>query len=68
MLIHETPYVEVMQNWFKRIGYDAPLYRDRAPVRQNGLVKRLTNRERQRVDSLSGERGYRRFEIFRRAL
>ncbi len=68
MLIEETPYVDVMQDWFKRIGYDAPLYRDHAPVRPNGPVKRLTKRERQRVDSLSGERGYRRFEVFRRCV
>ncbi len=66
MPIEDKPYADLMQDWFKSIGYDASFYRDHVPVpAQKGAVKRLTKRERERVDSLSRERGYRRFEAYR---
>ncbi len=58
----ESPYVDVIEDWFRRIGYAPAFYQSHTPVRDHpGPVKRLTEKERERVDSLSRERGYRRF-------
>ncbi|MBZ5496267.1 MAG: hypothetical protein LAP85_07685 [Acidobacteriia bacterium] len=57
----DKPYRDVIEDWFKRIGYAPVFYESHTPVRVPGSVKRLTKRERERVDSLSKERGYRRF-------
>ena len=60
-MMEEKPYVDVIQEWFKRIGYTPRLYQCPTPVRGPCTIKLLTQRERERVDSLSKERGYRRF-------
>ncbi len=59
--IEEQPYGDVIDQWFKRIGYIPAFYENHTPVAIPGSVKRLTKRQRARVDSLSKERGYRRF-------
>ncbi len=67
-VMEETPYAEIMRNWFKRMGY-APVitYEGQLPVRPQNRLKPLTKKERERVDSLSRERGYREFCAFGRA-
>ncbi len=57
----DRPYVDTMKDWFKRIGYVPAFYESHTPVRCAGQIKRLTKRDRERVNSLSRERGYRRF-------
>jgi hypothetical protein len=57
----DRPYVDMIEDWFKCIGYAPMFYQSHTPVRGQGPVKRLTQRERELVDSLSKERGYRRF-------
>ena len=64
--IDDKPYGDFIEDWFKRIGYAPVFYESHTPVRVAGLVKRLTKRERERVDSLSKERGYRPFHAFGR--
>jgi len=64
----EDPYQDYMENWLKRIGYSAEFYENHTPVRAAGPTKRLTKRERERVDSLSRDRGYRRFCAYGRAI
>jgi len=59
--IEDQPYVDVIRDWFKRIGYAPVFYQSHTPVRHPGSIKVLTEGERERVDSLSKERGYRRF-------
>ena len=59
--IEDRPYVDFIEDWFKRIGYAPVFYESHTPVRGPGPLKRLTERERERVDALSKERGYRRF-------
>ncbi len=65
--MEEAPYADIMRDWFKRMGYAPVKYEDRVPVKPQGGVKRLTKKERERVDSLSRERGYREFCAFGRA-
>ncbi len=60
-------YLAEIQDWLGSIGYNAEFYENHTPVRQPGRVRRLTKRERQLVDSVSTERGYRPFQAFRRA-
>ena len=57
----DKPYVDFIEDWFKRIGYAPGFYQSHTPVRSPGPMKGLTEKERERVDSLSKERGYRRF-------
>ena len=64
--LEEQPYGDFIEDWFKRIGYAPVFYESHKPVRVPGPVKRLTKRERERVDSLSKERGYRPFHAFGR--
>ncbi len=64
--IEEQPYGDLIVDWFKRIGYVPVFYESHTPVRVPGPVKRLTKRERERVDSLSKERGYRPFHAYGR--
>ena len=64
--IEDKPYGHVIEDWFKRIGYAPVFYESHTPVRVSRPLKRLTKRERERVDSLSKERGYRRFHAFGR--
>jgi len=59
--IEDRPYADVIEDWFKAIGYDPVFYQSHTPVRGPGPMRRLTEKERERVDSLSKERGYRRF-------
>lgn len=59
--MEDRPYVDVIEEWFKRIGYVPVLYQSHTPVCGPGSTKVLTQRERERVDSLSKERGYRPF-------
>ncbi len=68
LITEDKPYVNIIEDWLKRIGYDAGFYASHTPVRQTSSVKRLTRRERERVDSLSKERGYRRFQAITRAI
>ncbi len=65
--LEDKTYLEFIQDWLGRIGYDPAFYESHTPVRQPGSVKRLTKRERELVDSVSTERGYRPFQAFRRA-
>ena len=60
-------YLDFIEDWLGSIGYNPEFYESHTPVRQTGPVKRLTKRERELVDSLSTERGYRPFQAFRRA-
>ena len=64
----ERPHKEVVEEWLKRIGYVPAFYESHTPVRPAGPAKRLTLRERELVDSVSTERGYRRFQAFGRSL
>ena len=64
----DKPHKEMVEDWLKRIGYDAAFYESHTPVRQPGPVKRLTRHERELVDSVSKERGYRPFRAFGRSL
>ncbi len=66
-VMEEEPYADIMRDWFKRMGYAPVLFESQAPVRPQCRVKRLTKKERERVDSLSKERGYREFCAFGRA-
>jgi len=59
--IEDQPYVDFIEDWFKRIGYAPVFYQSHTPVRGPCSMKGLTEKERERVDSLSKERGYRRF-------
>ncbi len=64
----EKPYVNIIEDWLKRIGYDAGFYESHTPVRVPSSVKRLTKRERERVEALSKERGFRRFQAITRTI
>ncbi len=66
--LDEKPYRNMIEDWFKRIGYDPVFYESHTPVRVSGQVRRLTKKERERVDSLSKERGYRQFYASARTL
>ncbi len=66
--IDDRPYRDEMESWFKRIGYAPGFYESHTPVRACAPVRRLTKRERERVDSLSKQRGYRRFHAFMRTM
>ncbi len=65
--IEDQTYLEFMEDWLGRIGHSPVFYESHTPVRQQGSVKRLTKKERQLVDAVSKERGYRPFQAFRRA-
>ena len=65
--VEEVPYAEVMREWFKRMGYAPMIFESNAPVRLPDTVRGLTKKERERVNTLSKERGYRRFHAFGRA-
>ena len=64
----DKPHKELIDDWFDRIGYNPEFYESHTPVRQTGPVKRLTKRERQLVDAVSKERGYRPFQAFVRSI
>ncbi len=66
LMIEDQPYRDVMEQWFKQIGYAPAFYENHTPVAVSGSVKRLTKRQRALVDSLSRDRGYRRFHAFGR--
>ena len=66
--MEDRPYVDVIQEWFKRIGYTPTLYPSHTPVRGPCSIKLLTQRERERVDSVSKERGYRRFHAIAKVI
>ncbi len=66
--VEDRPYRDAMKDWFNRMGYAPGFYESHTPVRVIGQVKRMTRRERERVDSLSKERGYRRFSAFGRSI
>ncbi len=65
--VEEMPYGDVMRDFFKRMGYAPVSFESPGPMQLPGSVRSLTKRERRRVDSLSKERGYRRFHAFGRA-
>ncbi len=64
----DKPHKELIDDWFDRIGYNPEFYESHTPVRQAGPVKRLTKRERQLVEAVSKERGYRPFQAFVRSV
>jgi hypothetical protein len=64
----DKPHKELIDDWLDRIGYTPAFYESHTPVRQTASVKRLTKRERQLVDAVSTERGYRPFQAFGRSL
>ncbi len=66
--IEEQPYRDFIEHWFKCIGYEPAFYESHSPVRVLGPVKRLTKRERERVESLSKEHGYRPFHASMRGI
>ena len=66
--IEDKPYQDIIEDWFKRIGYAPVSYGNYTLVRVPGPVKRLTARERDRVDSLFKERGYRRLNALGRVM
>ncbi len=67
-IVEDRPYRDAMNDLFKRMGCNPGFYQNHTPVRVMGQVKRITRRERELVDSLSKERGYRRFNAFGRTI
>ena len=61
-------YSDEMHKLFDGLGIESNLYQERKPVRVQTQVRRLTRQERQRVEEVSTERGYRRFEAERRGV
>lgn len=54
-------YSDEMHKLFDGLGIESNLYRERRPVRVQTQVRPLTQKQRDQVERLSTERGYRMF-------